>query len=95
MLKTELIEIVKEAAGLTPRQASEVVASFIEQITNALARGERVNLAAFGNFSLKHVNARQGRHPQTGEPIAIAAKNTPVFKPATALKAAVSGGSHD
>lgn len=95
MLKTELCEVVKDATGLTARQTSEVVASFIEQVTNALARGERVNLAGFGSFSIKHVAARQGRNPRTGEPMTIAARNSPVFKPASVLKEAVAGGRDD
>lgn len=95
MLKTELTEVVKDTTGLTSRQANEVIASFIEQVTNALARGERVSLAGFGNFSIKHVNARQGRNPRTGEAMMIAARNTPVFKPAGLMKEAVAGGKHD
>lgn len=92
MLKTELVALVAENAGLTSRQASECVASFIEQITNALARGEKVSLIGFGSFEIKHVAARAGRNPQSGEAITIAAHNSPGFKAGSALKVAINGG---
>ncbi|MDZ7923501.1 MAG: HU family DNA-binding protein [Marinagarivorans sp.] len=95
MLKTDLVTIVAQQTGLNQRQASECVASFIEQITNALARGESVNLMGFGRFSLKHTAKRQGRHPKTGETITIAAHNGAAFKAGTAFKLAVGGTQHD
>lgn len=90
MLKTELVAVVAESADLTARQAAEVVDSVIEQLTNAMARGEKVSLIGFGSFAIKHVAKRSGRNPQTGEAITIAARNTPVFKPGSQLKSAVN-----
>lgn len=95
MLKTDLVSAVAEQTGLKHRQANECVASFIEQITNALARGESVNLVGFGRFSLKHVHKRSGRNPQTGEPITIAAHNTATFKAGTAFKNALGDQPND
>ncbi len=95
MLKTDLVVLVATQTGLNQRQASECVASFIEQITNALARGEAVNLIGFGRFSLKHVPKRQGRHPQTGVALTIAAHNTAAFKAGSAFKLAIGDVQHD
>ena len=90
MLKTELATQVARATQLSPRQASECVASFIEHITNALARGEKMSLVGFGSFNLKHVAKRTGLNPQTGEAMTIAAHNTVVFKPSAQLRAQVN-----
>ncbi|HEY7772683.1 MAG TPA: HU family DNA-binding protein [Marinagarivorans sp.] len=95
MLKTELVAKVANAADLTPRQANECVDSFVEQVTNALARGEQVALVGFGRFAIKHVAARQGRNPQTGQPLTIAARNSPTFKPGSQFKSAVAEGHND
>ena len=95
MLKTELVSAIKSTTGLNQRQSSEVVDSFIEQITNALARGERVNLIGFGSFSIKHAKARQGRNPQTGEPLLIKAHNVPVFKAGSQFKQLTNGEHND
>lgn len=95
MLKTELVAKVAAAANLTQRQASECVDSFVEQITNALARGEQVALVGFGRFSIRHVAARQGRNPKTGEAMTIAQHNTPSFKPGSQFKAAIAEGHRD
>ena len=90
MLKTELVAKVAEDASLTARQASEVVDSFTEQLTNAVARGEKVTLIGFGSFAIKHVAARNGRNPRTGEAMTIPAHNSPVFKAGSQLKSAVN-----
>lgn len=92
MLKTELVAKVAQCADLTMRQADECVASFIEQITNALARGEKVSLVGFGAFSLKYTAKRQGRNPQTGAAITIAAHNKASFKAGEKFKHAVKQG---
>ena len=92
MLKTELVGRVSEEAGLSQRQANECLASFVEQITNALARGEKVRLLDFGTFSIKHKAQRQGRNPSTGEQITVRAHNTPHFRPSSALKTALTRG---
>ena len=90
MLKTELVADIAQATGLPTRQAAEVVDSFTEQLTNAMARGEKVSLVGFGSFAIKHVAARTGRNPQTGDAIQIAAHNSPVFKAGSKLKEAVN-----
>lgn len=89
MKKSTLVTHVMNHAGINSRQANECVASFVEQITNALARGEKVSLLGFGSFTLKHTVKRQGRNPQTGEIIAIAAHNKVSFKAGEKFRRAV------
>lgn len=89
MRKTELINAVAEAAGISERQADDVVASLLEQITNAMSRGEPVNLIGFGSFLVKSRAARKGKNPQTGASIDIPAAKLPSFKAGKKLKEAV------
>lgn len=89
MLKKELVAEVVRATGLNFRQADECVASVVEQVTNALARGEPMNIMGFGRFSLQHVAKRQGRHPQTGAPLVIAPHNKVSFKAGSHFKQAI------
>lgn len=86
MHKPELVTAVAAAANVSQRQADDVLDAFLEQVTNALSRGESVALIGFGSFSVQHQAARTGRNPQTGEPLQIAATNRVSFKPGRALK---------
>ncbi|WP_045856134.1 HU family DNA-binding protein [Teredinibacter purpureus] len=86
MRKPELIQTVAHVTGLNTRQADDAVAALIEQMTNALARGESVNLMGFGAFSVKTRAERNGKHPKTGAPIHISPKNYISFKPSSALR---------
>jgi nucleoid DNA-binding protein len=90
MRKPELVKAVAELADLSERQADAVLAAVLEQITNALSRGDTVNLVGFGSFSVKTRPARQGRNPKTGEPIEIPAANLPVFKAGKGLKDSIA-----
>lgn len=89
MRKTELIDAVAEAAGISKRQADDVVASLLEQVTNAMCRAESVNLVGFGSFAVKSRAARKGKNPQTGATIDIPAAKLPGFKAGKKLKEAV------
>ncbi len=89
MRKPELVQAIADIADLSERQAEAVLAAMLEQITNALSKGETVNLVGFGSFSVKSRPARQGRNPKTGEPIQIPASNAPVFKAGKGLKDAL------
>lgn len=89
MRKTELVNAVAEATDMGTRQADDVVSAILEQITNAMSRGEIVNLIGFGTFSVKSRAARSGRHPQTGEVITVPAANVPTFKAGKHLRDAM------
>ncbi|SMF24484.1 DNA-binding protein HU-beta [Alteromonadaceae bacterium Bs31] len=80
MNKAGLIDAAQQAAGLSKLQADDAVSAVFEQITNALARGESVQLLGFGSFHVKQRAARQGKNPQTGQAIHIPAKTHVTFK---------------
>jgi nucleoid DNA-binding protein len=91
MHKTDIVMQVAEQADMSRDKADAAVSAMIEQITNALSRNESVTLVGFGTFARNQRAARQGRHPQTGATIDIAASGNVVFKPGKALKEAVNG----
>lgn len=91
MRKQELIEAVAEQAGLSKHQADDAVSELFEQITNALARGETIQLIGFGSFCVKLRAARTGNNPQTGASIQIPAKRQPSFKAGSQLRNLLNG----
>jgi integration host factor subunit beta len=86
MNRSDLIEILSKDSGLTKRMAEEIVDSVFNSITNALARGERVEIRGFGNFKVKAYNGYTGRNPKTGELIEVKPKKMPFFKCGKELK---------
>ena len=80
MNKGELIEKMASDAGISKAQAKSALESFTGSVSGALAGGNRVSLVGFGSFSVSRRNAREGRNPQTGATIQIAAKNVAKFK---------------
>ncbi|HHZ14349.1 MAG: HU family DNA-binding protein [Caldicoprobacterales bacterium] len=89
MNKAELISAVAEKSELTKKDAEKAVNSMISVITEALAKGERVQLVGFGTFEVRDRAERKGRNPQTREEIVIPASKAPVFKAGKALKDSV------
>ncbi len=87
MTKSELISRI---ADLNPhlylRDIEKIVETFFEEITAALANGDRVELRGFGAFSVKERDARIGRNPRTGEKVEVEAKRLPFFKTGKALR---------
>ncbi|GAB2871234.1 HU family DNA-binding protein [Nocardioides pacificus] len=92
MNRTELRNAVAEATELTNAQADSAIGAVLDTIGAQLAEGETVTIAGFGTFEVRERSARQGRNPQTGETIDIAASVAPAFKAAAALKRKVSEG---
>ena len=91
MIKSELVQIIASRnPHLFQRDVENIVGVVFEEITNALAEGNRVELRGFGAFSVKNRPARSGRNPRTGETMTIAASNQPKFKAGKALKDAVN-----
>ncbi|MDD1648786.1 MAG: HU family DNA-binding protein [Methylococcaceae bacterium] len=90
MNKAELIEAIAEAADLTKVEASRALDGVVDAITHALKQGDTVSLVGFGSFLVKERAERQGRNPQSGESITIAAARIPSFKAGKALKDAVN-----
>jgi len=90
MNKSELIDAVSNAAGITKADSSRALDAVIGAISGAMSKGEQVSILGFGTFLVRHRNARTGRNPQTGAEIQIKAANVPAFKPGKALKDAVN-----
>ena len=90
MTKTELIENVAKKSGLTKRDAGKAVAAVFAVTTQALGKGEKVQLVGFGSFEVHKRGARKGRNPRTGAAINIAARKVPVFRAGQSLKAAIT-----
>ena len=90
MNKSELIDAIAAAADLSKADAGRALDATIDAITGALKKGDSVSLVGFGTFSVKQRADREGRNPQTGQTIKIAAATVPGFKAGKALKDAVN-----
>ena len=86
MNKAELIAAVAAKTGATKKNAEEAVNAFVDVVTEALKKGDKVQLVGFGSFEVMKRAARKGRNPQTKEEIKIPASKAPKFKPGKALK---------
>ena len=89
MNKTELTEKVAKQAGSSKGEAQRYLEAFMGTITEALEGGDEVQVTGFGKFSVKERKAREGRNPQTGQKMKIAAQKVPAFSAGNALKKAV------
>ena len=87
--KDELARTVAARSGLDNSKAKKAVEAALEEITKQIAGGNEVRLTGFGKFSAVQREARQGRNPQTGEAMQIAAKRVPKFTAGAELKKAV------
>ncbi|MAM27634.1 MAG: DNA-binding protein [Flavobacteriaceae bacterium] len=90
MNKSDLIDAMAEDAGITKAAAKKALESFLENVEGALKKGNRVSLVGFGSWSVSRRAAREGRNPQTGKTIKIAAKNVVKFKAGSDLQSAVN-----
>lgn len=90
MNKSELIDSIAASADISKADASRALDATLEAVTGALKKGDSVSLVGFGTFAVKRREARDGRNPQTGQTIKIAAANVPGFKAGKALKDAVN-----
>jgi integration host factor alpha subunit len=89
MTKAELVDSLASKASLPRPRAEEIVNVFLDDVTEALRRGEKVNISGFGTFTVSDRKARTGRNPKTGEPIDIPASRSAKFKPGKNLKDAL------
>src|SRR5688572_11526368 len=85
MTKSDLIDHVAATTQSTKKEAEQVIDAVLGQITEALAKGEKVDLRGFGSFQATAKKERPGRNPQTGNAMTIAAKTVAVFKPSKEL----------
>jgi integration host factor subunit beta len=87
MIKSELVQIIaNKNPHLFVRDVENIVGAIFEEITDALASGNRVELRGFGAFSVKNRPARTGRNPRTGEAVQVEEKWIPFFKTGKELR---------
>ncbi|MAH05615.1 MAG: integration host factor subunit beta [Pseudomonadota bacterium] len=92
MTKSELIQkLADKNPQLYLRDIEKIVETFFDEVTDALCRGDRVELRGFGAFSVKEREARVGRNPRTGEAVEVEPKKMPFFKTGKALKDRLNG----
>ena len=90
MNKAQLVEAIASESGLTKADSERAVKGFVGAVGAALKKGERISLVGFGSFSISKRAARDGRNPQTGKTIKIAAKNVVKFKAGSDLASKVN-----
>ena len=86
MNKTELVAAMAEQAGLSKKDAEAALKAFTDVVAAELKKDGKVQLVGFGTFEVAKREAREGRNPQTGETMIIAASKAPKFKAGKALK---------
>jgi integration host factor subunit beta len=92
MTKSELIlKLAERNPHLYQRDVERIVSTVFDEITGALARGDRVELRGFGAFSVKRRQSRVGRNPRTGEAVQVAEKAVPFFKTGKELREKLNG----
>jgi len=91
MNKTELIAAIADKSDLTKKDAEKALSAFEATVTEALVTGKKVQMVGFGTFEVSERAEREGRNPQTGKKMTIAASKSPRFKVGKKLKDAVNG----
>ena len=92
MTKSELIlRLAEKNPHLYQRDVERIVSTIFDEVSTALARGDRVELRGFGAFSVKARDARTGRNPRTGASVAVSAKAVPFFKAGKLLRDRLNG----
>ena len=86
MTKADLIDEVSKFSNLTKKETETIVNTIFDNITDALAKGDKVELRGFGSFRIRHRNSRKGRNPKTGDRVDVPSKHVPYFKPGKELK---------
>jgi integration host factor beta subunit len=93
MTKAQIVEEIVQKTGLTKKDVAEAVDQFLLAISEALARGEHLEIRGFGTFKVKRRKSRMARNPRTGEPVPVPERNVPVFKVSKELKDLVAAAN--
>jgi integration host factor subunit beta len=94
MTKSELIEAIAARGDLTKARAETVVNCVFDAMTEALQRGEGIEIRGFGSFTVRPYKPYDGRNPRTGQPVPVPAKRLPFFKVGKELKELVNSSRH-
>ena len=90
MTKADLIDEVSKVSNLTKKESETIVNTVFDNITDALANGDKVELRGFGSFRIRQRNARNGRNPKTGTGVSVPEKRVPFFKVGKRLRELVN-----
>jgi len=90
MNKTELVAAIAAKTELSKKDSEKALKAFIDVVTEELKKGDKVQLVGFGTFEVSERAAREGRNPQTGKSMKIAASKAPKFKAGKALKETIN-----
>lgn len=88
--RAQLGEAVYQEVGLSRNESSQLLETVLNQVSEALARGETVKISSFGSFSVRQKGQRIGRNPKTGEEVPILPRRVLVFRPSQVLKSRVN-----
>src|SRR5207344_1390573 len=94
MTKSEMIDAIAARAELTKARAEMVVNCVFDAMTEALQRGEGIEIRGFGSFTVRPYKAYSGRNPRTGEPVPVPPKRLPFFKVGKELRELVNNSRH-
>jgi integration host factor subunit beta len=94
MNKGDLIDALKRRNGFTREKAERVIDTFFDEMTNALVKGDRIEIRGFGSIFVKHYDSYRGRNPKTGESVRVNSKRLPFFRCGKELKERVDTFSH-
>ncbi|MGB0921518.1 MAG: integration host factor subunit alpha [Alphaproteobacteria bacterium] len=86
LTRAQLAEAVYEAVGLSRNESAQLVEAVLDEVSEALVRGESVKLSSFGTFAVRDKNGRVGRNPKTGEEVPIEPRRVMTFRPSHVLK---------
>jgi integration host factor subunit beta len=95
MNKSKLVEALSNEGYLSSKEASGVIDTILDTMSDALSRGESIEIRGFGSFSVKQYGSYEGRNPKTGEIVNVKPKKLPVFKVGRQLRIAVDQGRSD
>ena len=88
--RAHLNEAVYQEVGLSRNECADLVESVLDEMSDALARGEMIKISSFGNFSVRQKGQRVGRNPKTGEEVPILPRRVPVFRASLSMKARIN-----
>lgn len=90
MTKADLVDQIADRTGLTKKDVADTVDSFLEAVSQALQRGQHIEIRGFGTFKVKDRKSRLARNPRTGESVPVPPRRVPVFKVSKDLKEMVA-----
>ena len=90
MTKSELIDELAKEVKISSREAESLINTILDSMTEALCRGESIEIRGFGSFTVKHYDGYEGRNPKTGKKIQVMSKKLPFFKVGKALRERVN-----